>query len=99
MPRDPKEVLTISLPKHIMVLLKDLLVHYIAMPSNSGQHTSRLLVANTSATVHMLPDKSAFISYYRPAANRRVHMGNNSFAPVLGTGSAVISVNGKQILI
>jgi len=46
----------------------------------------------------MLPDKSAFISY-RPVTGRRIRMGNNSFAPILGSGSAVISVNGRLILI
>jgi hypothetical protein len=46
----------------------------------------------------MLPDKSAFISYY-PVSGRRVIMGNNSFAPILGHGTAVISLNGKKILI
>ena len=45
----------------------------------------------------MLPDKSAFISY-RPGTHRHVRMGNNSFAPILGSGLAVISVNGRLIL-
>jgi len=45
----------------------------------------------------MLPDKSAFISY-RPVTGCRAHMGNNSFAHILGLGSAVISVNGRLIL-
>jgi hypothetical protein len=57
-----------------------------------------LLVADIGGANHMLPEKSAFISY-RPVANRCVRMGNNSFAPILGTGSAVITVNGKWILI
>jgi hypothetical protein len=47
---------------------------------------------------HMIPDKSAFISYH-PVTGRRFHMGNNSFAPILGTGLAIISLNGKCILI
>jgi hypothetical protein len=68
------------------------------MPSINGQRASRLLVADTGATNHMLPNKLAFISYH-PAANCRVRMGNKSFAPILGTGSAIIAVNGKQILI
>jgi hypothetical protein len=81
-----------------MALLQDLPAHSIAMPSINGQRASRLLVANTGATDHMLPDKLAFISYH-PAANHHVHMGNNSFAPILGTGSAVITINKKRILI
>jgi hypothetical protein len=44
----------------------------------------------------MLPDKCAFISY-RPVTGRRFWMGNNSFAPILGSGSAVIEINGKHI--
>jgi hypothetical protein len=46
----------------------------------------------------MIPNKSAFISYH-PITSRRVHMGKNSFAPILGTDSAIISLNGKHILI
>ena len=46
----------------------------------------------------MIPDKSVFISC-RPVSGRRVRMGNNSFAPILGSGSAVIAINGKGILI
>jgi hypothetical protein len=42
--------------------------------------------------------ESGFISYC-PVVNRRVRMGINSFAPIFGTGSAVIAVNGKCILI
>jgi hypothetical protein len=47
---------------------------------------------------HMIPHKLAFISY-KPATGRHIRMGNNSFAPILGTGSAIISINGKRILI
>ncbi len=46
----------------------------------------------------MILDKSAFISY-RPVSGRQVRMDNNSFAPILGSGSAVIAINGKCILI
>jgi hypothetical protein len=47
---------------------------------------------------HMFPDKSAFISY-KLVTNLQVQMLNNSFLPVLGRGSAVISLNGQQILV
>jgi hypothetical protein len=57
-----------------------------------------LLVADTGATDHMLPNKSAFISYY-PISGRHVRMGNNSFAPIVGHGTVVITLNGKKILI
>jgi hypothetical protein len=46
----------------------------------------------------MIPNKSAFISY-RPVSDHRIPMRNNSFAPILGTGLAIISLNGKCILI
>jgi hypothetical protein len=46
----------------------------------------------------MIPHKSAFISY-KPITGRRIRMGNNSFSPIFGTGSAIISINGKLILI
>ena len=58
----------------------------------------RLVVADTGATDHMVPDRSAFISY-KAIRNLRVRMGNNSFAPVLGRGTAIISLNGQRILI
>ena len=38
-----------------------------------------------------VPDKRAFISY-RPVSGHWVRMGNNSFAPILGSGSAVIAI-------
>jgi hypothetical protein len=46
----------------------------------------------------MLPDKAALISY-KPISNLQVRMGNNSFIPVLGCGTAVFSFNGQRVLI
>jgi hypothetical protein len=46
----------------------------------------------------MLPKKAAFISY-ESDSNLQVHMGNNSFLPVLDCGTAVISLNGQHVLI
>ena len=46
----------------------------------------------------MVPDHSAFISY-KAIRNLRVCMCNNSFAHVLGRGTAIISLNGQPILI
>ncbi len=46
----------------------------------------------------MVPDRLAFISY-KAIWNLRVCMGNNSFAPVLGRGIAIILLNGQRILI
>ncbi len=48
LPRNPMGVLTISLPKHVMVLLQDPPAHSIAMPSINGQCASCLLVASAS---------------------------------------------------
>jgi hypothetical protein len=58
----------------------------------------RLVVADMGATNHMLPDRSAFISY-KSIRNLCVRMGNNSFAPVLGWGKAIISLNRQRLLI
>ncbi len=57
-----------------------------------------LTMADSGATDHMFPDKSAFISY-RLVTNLQVRMGNNSFLPVLGRGLAIISLNGQHILV
>ena len=56
------------------------------------------MVADTGATDHMVPDRGAFISY-KSIQGLRVRMGNNSFAPVLGRGTAIISLNGQHLLI
>ena len=58
----------------------------------------RLVVADTGATDHMLPDRSAFISY-KSVHHLCVWMGNNSYAPVLGWGTAIVSLNGQRLLI
>ena len=96
---DPKGVNTVYLPKTVLALLQDppkhLLVHF--QQATRSPCTS-LLVADTGATDHMLPDKAAFISYY-PVTGHRVRMGNNSFAPIAGHGLAIISLNGKKILL
>ena len=95
--KDPQGVNTVYLPKTVLALLKNPpSQELISQPCHVTQ--TSLLVADTGATDHMLPDKSAFISYH-PVSGRRVRMGNNSFAPILGYGTAVISLNGKKILI
>jgi hypothetical protein len=81
-----------------MALLQNPPAHSIAIPSLPDGRPLSLLVADTGATDHMLPENSAFISY-RPAVYCWVRMGNNFFAQILGTGSAVFAVNGKRILI
>ncbi len=57
----------------------------------------RLVVADTGATDRMVPDCLAFISY-KAIGNLRVCMGNNTFAPVLGWGTAIILLNVQRIL-
>lgn len=46
----------------------------------------------------MLSDRSAFISY-KLVHHLCVQMGNNSNAPVLGQGMAIVSLNGKCLMI
>ncbi len=46
----------------------------------------------------MFPDNSAFISY-KLVSNLQVCMENNAFIPVLGWGTAIITLNGKCILV
>jgi hypothetical protein len=58
----------------------------------------RLAVADTGATDHMVPDKSCFISY-KLVSGLSVCMGNNSYIPVLGSGTTIFALNGKQILV
>ena len=92
---DPHGVRTTPLPKHVNALLQNPPAHSTALVPGAAHS---LLVADTGATDHMILDKSVFISY-RPVSGRGVRMGNNSFAPILGSGSAVIAINGKHILI
>ncbi len=95
---DPQGVNTIYLPKTVLALLNNppslSVVHYRGYQPN----WMSLLVADTGATNHMLPNKAAFVLYY-PVSGQQVRMGNNSFAPIHGHGTAVISLNGKKILI
>jgi hypothetical protein len=96
---DLKGIRMVQLPKLVLALLDNPPAHLTSVvPAKHGSINTNLIVADTGATNHMLPDKSAFISY-RPVTGRRVQMGNNSFAPILGSGSAVIVINGKRILI
>jgi hypothetical protein len=95
---DPTGVCTVQLPKQVIALLNNPPAHSIAFVSTNLCPRTSLLVADTGVTDHMIPNKSAFI-LYRPVAGRPVRMGNNLFAPILGTGSAVIALNRKCILI
>ena len=46
----------------------------------------------------MLPEKTAFI-LYKAISNHQVCMGNNSFIPVLGRGTAIFSLDGQYVFI
>ena len=90
---------TIYLPKTVLSLLANPPARPSVSPTRGSSSTrTSLVVADTGATNHMLPDKSAFISYHI-ITGRRVRMGNNSFAPIAGHGTAIVSLNGKKILI
>ena len=78
----------------LLKLLSTLSVSLIKVPLPDG----RFAVADMGATDHMLPDKLCFISY-RTVSGLSVCMGNNSFVPVLGPGTAVFELNGKRLLV
>ncbi len=85
--------LCITFPEALHHLLGQMLQSLIVR-TQSGS----LVVANTGATDHMTPHKSAFISY-KAVENLQVRMGNNSYVPVLGCGTAIFSLNEKRILV
>jgi len=66
--------------------------------SISPDSSRRLTVADSGATNHMFPDKSAFISY-KSTSQLKMRMGNNSYLPVIARGSAIISLNGQRVLV
>ena len=82
------------------IVLPPILVQLLlkAIPTTRSGTSFRLVVADTGATDHMVPDRGAFISY-KSVHGFCVRMGNNSFAPVLGHGTAIISLNGQRLLI
>jgi hypothetical protein len=82
------------------IVLPPILVQLLlkAIPTTCSDTSSRFVVANTGATGHMVPDRGAFISY-TSIQGLRIRMGNNSFAPVLGRGTAIISLNSQCLLI
>jgi hypothetical protein len=85
--------LCITFPKALHHLLGHMLQSSIVC-TQSGS----LVVADTDATNHVTPHKSAFISY-KAVENLQVCMGNNSYVPVLGRGTAIFSLNGQRILV
>ncbi len=88
---DPSPVDIVLPPGLVSALLK-------AISPDDSIAGLRLVVADTGAMDHMVPNRSAFISY-KAVCNLRVRMGNNSYAPILGRGTAIISLNGQRLLI
>jgi hypothetical protein len=78
------------------VLPPDLVSSLLRAVSPADWHC--LVAADTGATDHMLPNRSAFISY-KSVWHLLVRMGNNSYAPVLGRGTAIVPLNGQRLLI
>jgi hypothetical protein len=78
-----------------LTLIKSLLK---AIPTTNGGTPFCLVVANTSAMDHMVPDCGAFISY-KSVHCLWIRMSNNLFASVLNLGTAIISLNGQHLLI
>jgi hypothetical protein len=89
---DLKGFKTIQLPKLVLVLLNNPPGHLTAFAFLKSWPATSLLVVDTGTTNHIILHKSAFISY-KPANGRHIRMGNNLFAPILGTSSAIISIN------
>jgi hypothetical protein len=85
---------------HCIVLLKNLsaVIKQMSGASILPGLNHCFTVADSVATDHMFPDKSAFISY-KLVSNLQLKMGNNSFLPVLGHGLAIISFNGQCIFV
>ena len=88
-----------GLPLIIKQLISNPVAHSIpAHLEPTLSPSTDVVVADSGATDHMFPDKSAFVSY-TPESSLRVKMGNNSFIPVHGRGTAVIALNGRLVLV
>ncbi len=85
---------SILLPKHLQAII----IARMTKDSISPGLGCCFLVADTGATDHMFPIKLDFISY-KSIPNLQVWMDNNSFLPVLGCGTAIISRYGQRILV
>jgi hypothetical protein len=81
------------LPTSIIRLIKKLSLS----PTPPSSHGC-FAMADSGATDHMLLGKYSFISY-KIVSGLQVRMGNNSYIPVLGCGTAIFALNGKCILI
>jgi hypothetical protein len=98
-------ILESAIPLHLQArqpclssALQQLLKNLSSLPVVLPLHHGRLAVADTGATDHMVPDKSYFISY-TSISSLSFQMGNNSYIPVLGCGTAIFALKGKRILV
>ena len=93
--RSPPPSHGMKLPKALSFLLTKGVGAYIPALTI---HNMVLAMADTGATNHMCPERSAFIPYHS-TTNINVFMGNKTLAPVHGKRTAVISLNGKLVLV
>jgi hypothetical protein len=84
---------SILLPKSIYAIFA-----WLSEASISPGSGCRFTIADSGATDHMFPNKCTFI-LYKSIQNLQVRMGNNSFLPVLGCGTAIISLNDQRVLV
>ena len=92
------DAIVVSLPPLVAALLVSSPDHNIPLSTTPSMLKKRFTVADTDATDHMFPERSAFISYHR-SAKSWVRLGNNSFAPILGKGTIIIFLDGKVVMI
>jgi hypothetical protein len=83
---------------HLLSALQHLLTKLSLSPIDAPFIHGCFAVADTGATDHMVPDKSCFISY-KSVSGLSVRMGNNSYVPVLGRGTAIFALSGKCLLV
>jgi hypothetical protein len=103
LPLSPSNTMTSSPAagtSHCLVLPKNLhaIIDRMSRASISPGPGCCLAVADSGATDHMFPNKEAFISY-KSIQNLQVQMGNNSFLPVIGCGTAILSLNDQRVLV
>jgi hypothetical protein len=98
LPVSPPLLPSLERPPHLSLGLRHLLHTLSKLPVVLPLCHGWLAVADTGATNHMLPDKLCFISY-KAISRPSVRMGNNSFALVLGCGTAIFALNSKGVLI
>ena len=94
----PSNPLPSSSSCHVLPDRLQSILLWLAASSISPDSATCVAIADTGATDHMFPDKSAFISYKR-ISNLQFRMGNNTFLLVLGRGTTIISLNGQRVLV